>query len=75
MYFPRLSGLLAFATLVACALGAATSRDLELEDRATGTKYVFAHFIVGGSFMNHIQFSYIVSGWNSRILCSIRLDR
>lgn len=46
MYLPRLSGLLAFATLVAGVLGAVTSRDFELEDRASGTKYVFAHFIV-----------------------------
>lgn len=60
MRFPRLSGLLALATSVACALGTATSRDLELEDRATGTKYVFAHFIVENSSINHIKLSYIL---------------
>ncbi len=60
MYFSRLSGLLALANLVACALGTATSRDLELEDRATGTKYVFAHFSVKNSPTNGIQLSYIL---------------
>ncbi|KZP29428.1 glycoside hydrolase family 71 protein [Athelia psychrophila] len=59
MHLPRLSGLLALAAFVACALGAATSGDLELEDRATGTKYVFAHFIVG------IVASYAQSDWTN----------
>ncbi|KZP09492.1 carbohydrate-binding module family 20 protein [Athelia psychrophila] len=59
MYLPRLSGLLAFATLVAGVLGAATSRDFELEDRASGTKYVFAHFSVG------IVASYAQSDWTN----------
>ena len=48
MYFPRLTGILSLVALAATALGAAPStREFELEDRATGTKYVFAHFIVG----------------------------
>lgn len=47
MYLPRLTGIVSLVAFAAAALGATTSaREFELEDRATGTKYVFAHFIV-----------------------------
>lgn len=76
MYLSRLSGVLALAALVACALGAVTSRDFELEDRASGTKYVFAHFIVSQSPKDSMQTIFKChSGWHSRIIRSVRLDQ
>lgn len=47
MRLPRFSRLLAVAALASSALAASVpAREFELEDRASGTKYVFAHFIV-----------------------------
>ncbi|KAF7972300.1 hypothetical protein HWV62_18470 [Athelia sp. TMB] len=71
MYFPRLTGIFSLAVFAAAALGAAASaREFELEDRATGTKYVFAHFIVG------IVASYAQSDWTNdmKLAQSIGID-
>lgn len=46
----HLSSLLSIVALVVSALGVSVpAKDIELVDRASGTKYVFAHFIVSAS--------------------------
>ncbi|KZP22436.1 glycoside hydrolase family 71 protein [Athelia psychrophila] len=60
MRLPRFSRLLAVAALASSALAASVpAREFELEDRASGTKYVFAHFIVG------FVASYLQADWTA----------
>lgn len=79
MRLPSFSGLLTIAALASSVLGASVpAREFELEDRATGTKYVFAHFIVGLIYplseaiqMSNIKFqvgivaSYVQADWTA----------